>query len=74
MSDIVIGLHKQRHSYRDLTAGKFCSMYFYAPMSLTVKRVTEGDKPGGVQEKMSSVVIIFLIVFFVVSIRVYTLI
>lgn len=26
-------------------------MYFYAPLSLTVKRVTEGDKPGGVQEK-----------------------
>jgi len=33
-------------------------MYFYTPLSLTVKRVTEGDKPGGVQEK-SSVVIVF---------------
>jgi hypothetical protein len=42
-------------------------MYFYAPLSLTEKLVTEDYKPGSVPEKISYVVK-FLIVFFVISI------
>ena len=46
-------------------------MYFYTPLSLTDKVVTEGYKPRNVQEKMSSIVInisdcIFFCYFYII--------